>query len=132
MRIFPTGALGMRRCPSARLERSRQAQERSRRADSTERALIMNMSMRTLIVGAVMGIAAATISPSHAGVIGPEKLQITEPASLIEPARGRPGSGVSPGSTVRSGGPVAQGGTRVWPGRGTFVDSRSLNLKAVK
>ena len=95
----------------------------------------MNVSMRTLILGAAIGVAAAvtTISPTQAGMIGPGKLQITEPTSLAEPVRGRPGGGgVSLGSTVRSGsGGVAQGPTRPWPGKGAFVDSRALNLKAL-
>jgi nucleoid-associated protein YgaU len=87
------------------------------------------MSMRVLILGAAIGIAPATISPTQAAMIGPGKLQITEPASLAEPVRARSGSGVSRVSTVRSGSGVAQGGTA---GRGTRVDSRSLNLKAAQ
>jgi hypothetical protein len=93
----------------------------------------MNMNMRTLILGAAIGIAptVTTISPTQAGMIGPGKLQITEPASLVEAVRSRMGS-VSAGSTVRSGSVAAQGGTRVWPGRNIYVDSRALNLKAVQ
>ncbi len=45
----------------------------------------MNMCMRTLILGAAIGIAAAAISPTQAGMIGPGNLQITEPASLAVP-----------------------------------------------
>jgi methyl coenzyme M reductase subunit C len=95
----------------------------------------MSMCMRTLILGAAIGIAPAvtTISPAHAGVIGPGKLHITEPASLAELVRGRMGSGASRVSTVRSGSGVAQGGTAsIWPGSDTRVDSRSLNLKAAQ
>jgi hypothetical protein len=90
----------------------------------------MSMCMRTLILGVAIGIvpAVTTVSPTQAGMIG--KLQVTEPGSLAESVRGRPGGGVSPGNTVRSGSVVAQGGTRVWPNRGALVDSRSLNLKA--
>jgi hypothetical protein len=88
--------------------------------------MIMNMYMRTLILGAAMGVAAAvtTISPTQAGMIGPGKLQITEPASLVEAVRAR--VGVSRLSTVRAG--------RVTPGSARIgsitVDPRALNLKA--
>jgi hypothetical protein len=70
----------------------------------------MNMCMRNLILGAAIGIAPAvtTISPAQAGMIGPGKLHITEPASLVEPVRGRR------------------------PGRHIYVGSRVLNLKAVQ
>jgi hypothetical protein len=94
----------------------------------------MSTCMRTLILGAAVGIAAAvpTISPTHAGVIGPGMLHNTEPALLAEPVRARMGS-VSRVSTVRSGSSVAQGGTaRVLPGNGVRVDSRSLNVKATQ
>jgi hypothetical protein len=49
----------------------------------------MSMCMRTLIVGAAIGIVAAvtTISPTQAGMIGAGKLQITKPAPLAEPVR---------------------------------------------
>jgi hypothetical protein len=93
----------------------------------------MTMCMRALIVGAAIGIPAATISPTQAGMIGPGKLQITEPASLAEPVRARVGSGVSPGSTVRSGGGLAYGGgSRPSPSRGVVVNSQALKLKAVQ
>jgi len=91
--------------------------------------------MRTLILGAAIGIAPVVtiISPTQAALIGPGKLQVTQPTPLAEPVRGRMGSGgVSLGSTVRSGsGGVAQGGTRPLPNRGIVVDSRALNLKAL-
>jgi hypothetical protein len=47
----------------------------------------MSMNMRTLILGAAIGIAAVmtTISPTQAGLIGPGKLHITEPGSLAVP-----------------------------------------------
>jgi hypothetical protein len=48
----------------------------------------MSMRMRTLILATAIGIAATAvtiISPTHAGVIGPGKLYITEPASLAVP-----------------------------------------------
>jgi hypothetical protein len=65
---------------------SRQAQEASAPM-RTQRKRAMNMYMRTLILGAAIGIAAAvtTISPTQAGVIGPGKLHITEPESLAFP-----------------------------------------------
>jgi hypothetical protein len=93
-----------------------------------KRALTMSMCERTLILGVAIGIALAvtTTSASQAGMIGPGKLQITEPTSLVEPVRARMGSSVSAGSTVRSGGPTPG------PGRigGITVDPRALNLKA--
>jgi hypothetical protein len=68
----------------------------------------MSTYMRTLILGAAIGVASAVtiISPTQAGMIGAGTLQITEPASLVEPVRVRSGSGVSRGSTVRSGSPA--------------------------
>src|SRR5882757_1662505 len=130
MRIFHS-VLGIPPVAGGGVGGSRQASERPHRADSTKRAKrAMSMCMRTLILGVAIGIvpAVTTVSPTQAGMIG--KLQVTEPGSLAESVRGRPGGGVSPGNTVRSGSVVAQGGTRVWPNRGALVDSRSLNLKA--
>jgi hypothetical protein len=73
----------------------------------------MGMCKSVLTLGAAIGIAAATISPTQAGMIGPAKLQIREPASLAEPVRARVASGVSRVSTVRAGGGVASGHLRL-------------------
>src|SRR6266545_3535426 len=84
----------------------------------------MNMCMRTLILGAAIGIAPATISSSQAGMIGPGNLQITEPASLVEPVRARMG-----GRTAASRGSAGVRETVHLP---IYSASRSLNLKAAQ
>src|SRR6266568_4290077 len=129
MRILPTARWAYSRCLAAGLEAIGKETGASAPSGLNQESLAMSTCMRTLILGTAIGIAAAvtTISPTQAGMIGPGKLQITEPASLAEPVRSRVGGGASAASTVRSGSVVAQGSTRLWPGRGTFVDSRSLN-----
>jgi hypothetical protein len=90
-----------------------------------QESLTMKICMRTLILRAAIGMApAVTIIPTQAAMIGPGKLQISEPASLAEPVRAR--VGVSRVSTVRAGG-VTPGSARIGS---ITVDPRALNRKA--
>lgn len=147
---FSHGVLGNTAMSGAGLEAV--GKHRSVRAERTQtrKALTMSIDMRTLILGAAIGIATAvtTISPIQAGVIGPGNLHVTEPGSLAVPVFlgglfKKVGSGTGkftrsplPSRTTSVGSGVAQSGTasgnKILPWSTTHAGNRATYSRTVE